>query len=81
VEFLVLGIRLDPHCIRGNYELIRWTRSPILFSHCRGADFVVLSFANDTVKYRGIDCEVSLNAIIRELLERERDALPAYWYE
>ncbi|MCU6708726.1 glycoside hydrolase family 4 [Paenibacillus sp. J5C_2022] len=25
----------------------------------KGADFVVLSFANDTVKYRGIDCEVS----------------------
>jgi alpha-galactosidase len=24
-----------------------------------GADFVVLSFAKDTVKYRGIDCEVS----------------------
>lgn len=24
-----------------------------------GADFVVLSFANDTVKYRGLDCEVS----------------------
>lgn len=24
-----------------------------------GADFVVLSFAEDTVKYRGIDCEVS----------------------
>lgn len=24
-----------------------------------GADFVVLSFANDTVKYRGIDCAVS----------------------
>lgn len=25
----------------------------------QGADFVVLSFAKDTVKYRGIDCEVS----------------------
>lgn len=25
----------------------------------KGADFVVLSFANDTVKYRGIDCTVS----------------------
>ena len=24
-----------------------------------GADFVVLSFANDTVKYRGIDCVIS----------------------
>ena len=25
----------------------------------KGADFVVLSFANDGVKYRGIDCEIS----------------------
>ncbi|WP_372635805.1 glycoside hydrolase family 4 [Cohnella sp.] len=30
-----------------------------------GADFVVLSFAEDTVKYRGIDCEVSLKYGIR----------------
>ncbi|SFA74120.1 alpha-galactosidase [Cohnella sp. OV330] len=31
----------------------------------KGADFVVLSFAEDTVKYRGIDCQVSLNYGIR----------------
>lgn len=31
----------------------------------KGADFVVLSFAEDTVKYRGIDCEVSLKYGIR----------------
>ncbi|MGM0879938.1 MAG: glycoside hydrolase family 4 [Bacillota bacterium] len=30
-----------------------------------GADFVVLSFAEDTVKYRGIDCQVSLKYGIR----------------
>jgi alpha-galactosidase/6-phospho-beta-glucosidase family protein len=30
-----------------------------------GADFVVLSFAEDSVKYRGIDCEVSLKYGIR----------------
>lgn len=30
-----------------------------------GADFVVLSFADDSVKYRGIDCEVSLKYGIR----------------
>jgi len=30
-----------------------------------GADFVVLSFAVDTVKYRGIDCQVSLKYGIR----------------
>lgn len=30
-----------------------------------GADFVVLSFAKDSVKYRGIDCEVSLKYGIR----------------
>lgn len=31
----------------------------------RDADFVVLSFAEDTVKYRGIDCQVSLKYGIR----------------
>lgn len=31
----------------------------------KGADFVVLSFAEDTVKYRGIDCQVSLKYGIR----------------
>lgn len=31
----------------------------------KGANFVVLSFAEDTVKYRGIDCEVSLKYGIR----------------
>jgi len=31
----------------------------------RGADFVVLSFAVDTVKYRGIDCQISLKYGIR----------------
>ncbi|MGO4108279.1 family 4 glycosyl hydrolase [Paenibacillus sp. YAF4_2] len=31
----------------------------------KGADFVVLSFAEDTVKYRGIDCEISLKYGIR----------------
>lgn len=31
----------------------------------QGADFVVLSFAEDTVKYRGIDCQVSLKYGIR----------------
>jgi alpha-galactosidase len=31
----------------------------------KGADFVVLSFAKDSVKYRGIDCEVSLKHGIR----------------
>jgi Alpha-galactosidases/6-phospho-beta-glucosidases, family 4 of glycosyl hydrolases len=31
----------------------------------RGADFVVLSFAENSVKYRGIDCEVSLTYGIR----------------
>ncbi len=30
-----------------------------------GADFVVLSFAKDSVRYRGIDCEVSLKYGIR----------------
>lgn len=30
-----------------------------------GADFVVLSFADSTVKYRGIDCEISLKYGIR----------------
>jgi alpha-galactosidase len=30
-----------------------------------GADFVVLSFADQTVKYRGLDCEVSLKHGIR----------------
>lgn len=31
----------------------------------KDADFVVLSFAKDTVKYRGIDCEVSLKYGVR----------------
>ncbi|WP_019636760.1 glycoside hydrolase family 4 [Paenibacillus fonticola] len=31
----------------------------------KGADFVVLSFAEDTVKYRGIDCQVALKYGIR----------------
>lgn len=31
----------------------------------KGADFVVLSFAEDSVKYRGIDCQVSLKYGIR----------------
>lgn len=31
----------------------------------KGADFVVLSFAKDSVKYRGIDCQVSLKYGIR----------------
>ncbi|WP_426454730.1 glycoside hydrolase family 4 [Paenibacillus sp. S-38] len=31
----------------------------------QGADFVVLSFAKDSVKYRGIDCQVSLKYGIR----------------
>ncbi|MUG45132.1 glycoside hydrolase family 4 [Paenibacillus woosongensis] len=31
----------------------------------KGADFVVLSFAKDTVKYRGIDCQVALKYGIR----------------
>src|SRR5690606_31641034 len=30
-----------------------------------GADFVVLSFADNTVKYRGIECDISLKYGIR----------------
>ena len=30
-----------------------------------GADFVVLSFAVDTVKYRGLDCEISAKYGVR----------------
>jgi len=31
----------------------------------KGADFVVLSFAKDTVRYRGIDCEISVKYGVR----------------
>ncbi|XEC94008.1 glycoside hydrolase family 4 [Paenibacillus tarimensis] len=64
-EKLSKMVRLAEMVAKENDVLLKVEGSTNRRQVLKGADFVVLSFAEDTVKYRGIDCEVSLKYGIR----------------
>lgn len=64
-ERLAKMVRLAEMVARENNVPLKVEGSTDRRQVLKGADFVVLSFAEESVKYRGIDCEVSLKYGIR----------------
>lgn len=64
-EKLLKMVRLAEMVARENQVPLRVEGSTRRRDVLKDADFVVLSFAEDTVRYRGIDCQVSLKYGIR----------------